>query len=205
MDTLLDLADLSPPVTASGDSPGPAAPRPYLPHHLPDGTPLRLTAGIIADLASIYHDDFTSYLPNRFDEWAVLLWMATRPASEHGAAWRDPREARPPLLADFPALRATVSRWIDDTFCASEADYIRRLALGLWTREHETRVVLSDQKKTDPAMAAPPSTTPPSSSNTSTPSPEAISSPAVTPYGDSPPANSSPPSTASSFTTEASP
>lgn len=133
-------------------APAPESPRPYLRHHLPDGTPLILTAGICADLASIFHDEFTSYIPHRFDEFATLVWMASRPPELRGALWRDRistkdiRQFDPPLMSDYPALRATVSRWIDDTFRASEFDQIRMLALDLWTYHNSARVEVTEKK-----------------------------------------------------------
>jgi Arc/MetJ-type ribon-helix-helix transcriptional regulator len=160
------------------------APRPFLPHHLPDGTPLHLTAGILADLAAIYHDDFTAYVPQRFDEFATMIWMASRPKADRGSGWREPQGQRPPLLSGFAALRATVGRWIDDAFRASESDYIRQLALRLWQHHNEARVTVTDQKKsTETAGTDPPSTTPTASLNTSTPSQEETSSPESAPYG----------------------
>lgn len=159
-------------------------PRPFLPHHLPDGTPLHLTAGILADLAAIYHDEFTAYVPQRYDEFATLCWMASRPKADRGAAWRDPNGQRAPLLSDFPALRSTVSRWIDDTFRASESDYVRQLALRLWQHHNEVRVAVTDQKKSSQDQETDrPSTTPTVTLNTSTPSPEGTFSRETTPHG----------------------
>lgn len=129
------------------------AARAFIPYYLPDGTPLRLTAGILADLAAIFHDEFSAYIPQRADEFSTMIWMASRPRDERGAAWRDSIGGRVPLMADFPAFRATVSRWLDDTFRASEADYPRQAALRLWQYHNEARVTVSDQKKSQPVTA----------------------------------------------------
>lgn len=156
--------------------------RPFIAHHLPDGTPLHLTAGILADLAAIYHDDFTAYVPQRFDEFATLIWMASRPRELRGGPWRDPVSTRaitefnPPLMSNFQALRATVSRWIDDTFRASESDYVRQLALRLWQHHNEARVTVTDKKKAEDTETTDLlSTIPTDSHNISTPSPEETS------------------------------
>ena len=163
-------------LAAEAAEPEAIAARPFIPHHLPDGTPLRLTAGILADLAAIFHDEFSAYIPQRADEFSTMVWMASRPRDERGAAWRDSIGGNVPLMADFPAFRATVSRWLDDAFRASEADYPRQLALRLWQHHNEARVTVSDQKKSQPVTTKDrQSTTLTASLNTSTPSPEETS------------------------------
>lgn len=173
MDPILTLPDLPPaPDSSLPDN----APRFPLSHCLPDGTPLHLTAGILVDLAAIYQDEadaFAAYIPSRHDEFATLLWMASRPREHCGAAWR---EGSPPLIASFPALRATVSRWVDETFRPSEADLVRSIALDLWVAANKTRTVITEKKAPAAAeTAAASSITPTSSPNTSTPSPEGTS------------------------------
>lgn len=189
MDDLFSIDGLDESAPAVPDA---IAPRPFLPHHLPDGTPLHLTAGILADLAAIYHDEFTAYVPQRADEFATMLWMASRPKDERGGAWRYKRfgkngniaDSQPPLQSDFHALRYTVSQWIDDTFRASESDYVRQLALRLWQHHNDARVTVTDQKKSsqDPETDRP-STTQTASPNTCTPSQPATSSPETAHYG----------------------
>lgn len=148
----------------------PMEPRPYVQHHLPDGTPLILRAGMVADLAAIFGDEFAGYVPQRYDEFAILLWMASRPPEERGAAWRD---GKPPLLSDFAALRAHVSRWLDDTFRASEASYVHRLAIDLWVYHTAARVEIAEKKSPTPEELRSTTLTP--SPSASTPSPEETS------------------------------
>ncbi len=150
--------------------------RPFKAGFLPDGTRLLLTASRVNDMAMLFHDDFSTYLPQRADEWAILLWMATRDPAE----WRDARGEDSPLMLDFPTLRSTVGKWLDEAFRLSEANQIRLLAIDLWMSQNAARVVPSSvQKKTTEADH--PSTPPPSSLNTSTLSPEAIPEPAAMP------------------------
>ncbi len=138
---------------------GDISPRPYLAHHLPDGTPLHLTAGILNNLAAIYSDEFSTWVPSRADEFATLLWMASRPRKDRGAAWLEgvralPSETRkdsPALISDFPALRATVTRWLDDAFRASESGYVIRLGVDLWKLHNAARVAVTEKKTEDQA------------------------------------------------------
>ena len=127
---------------------GDVSPRPYIAHHLPDGTPLNLTAGILNNLASIYSDEFSTWVPSRADEFATLLWMASRPRKDRGAAWL---EGSPALISHFPALRATVTRWLDDAFRASESGYIIRLGVDLWKLHNAARVTVTEKKTEDQA------------------------------------------------------
>jgi len=127
---------------------GDISPRPYLAHHLPDGTPLHLTAGILNNLASIYSDEFSTWVPSRADEFATLLWMASRPRKEHGAAWL---EGSPALISDFPALRAAVTRWLDDAFRASESSYVIRLGVDIWKLHNASRVSVTEKKTEEAA------------------------------------------------------
>ncbi len=154
-DAILDIEGIeeSGPVVVAG-----IEPRPYLAHHLPDRTPLVLTAGIVMDLAAMFQDDFLTYVPQRADEFSFLLFMASRPASERGSVWRD---GSPPLMSDFPRFRSTVSRWVDDTFRASEADYVRRLAIDLWLHHTGTKASVHEpQKKTETDHLSTPRTEP---------------------------------------------
>lgn len=168
MDTPLDIPGLA----ASDTAPVPTGPRTPARGHLPDGTPLHLTAGIAVDMAAIFHDEFTAYFPQRADEFAILLWMASRDKS----AWRTvPPGRTQPLLTDFPALRAEVMDWIDTAFLPSESDLIRSIAIDLWFSQVATRVVLSEKKNPPAApIADPPSTTPTPSPKSSTQSLAAI-------------------------------
>lgn len=144
----IPLDDTPPDFPPSGPAAAaPLPPRRVFPGCLPDGTQLHLSAGIRVDLAAVYGEEFSYYYPQRQDEFATLLWMAAQPPAERGAAWRDPRpDGAPPLLSDFVALRATVSRWVDDVFRDSEADLVRTIALALWVQHDETRTVFTEKK-----------------------------------------------------------
>jgi hypothetical protein len=108
---------------------------------LPDGTQLKLTAGILVDLASIFHDEFTAYVPSKNDEFAFLLWMASHKPAE----WRESSNGKP-LIADFISMRGVVLAWIDETFQPSEADLVRTIALDLWMHHAKARVVITEKK-----------------------------------------------------------
>lgn len=136
------------PGTETASETGDISPRQYIAHHLPDGAPLFLTAGILNNLASIYSDEFSTWVPSRADEFATLLWMASRPRKDRGAAWL---EGSPALLSDFPALRATVTRWLDDAFRPSESGYVIRLGVDLWKLHNNARVTVTEKKTEEPA------------------------------------------------------
>lgn len=108
---------------------------------LPDGTQLKLTAGILVDLASIFHDEFTAYVPSKNDEFAFLLWMASHKPAE----WRESEKGKP-LISDFIAMRRVVLDWVDNTFEPSEADLVRTIALDLWMHHAKARVVVTEKK-----------------------------------------------------------
>ncbi len=95
---------------------------------LPDGTQLKLTAGILVDLA-------------KNDEFAFLLWMAAHKPAE----WRESEKGKP-LIADFIAMRRVVLEWVDEAFQPSEADLVRTIALDLWMHHAKARVVVTEKK-----------------------------------------------------------
>lgn len=148
-DTIFTIPGIEPeailPAAAAGDA-QPEAARTRLPGHLPGGQPLHLSAAIRCDLATIFHDEFTSYFPQRQDEFAFLLFMAAQPPVDRGKAWRAPRPDGPPLMADFAAFRQHVAEWVDATFRDSEFEDIRPLALELWMRHDRTRVTITEGK-----------------------------------------------------------
>lgn len=133
-------------IAAMAAAPEETAARPMRPGYLPGGQPLHLCAAIRCDLATIFHDEFTTYIPQRQDEFAFLLYMAAQPAADRGKAWRAPRPDGPPLIADFAAFRQAVADWVDATFRDSEWDQIRSLALELWTRHDRARVTITEGK-----------------------------------------------------------
>lgn len=151
-DTLLSIPELDAPAKTPVVTEEYLPPREPQPNCLPDGIPLRLTAGIVVDLATLYAEEFAAYYPQRTDEFAFLLFMASQPIEDEGAAWRD---GKPSLMGDFGAFRKVVLKWVSDNFRPSEATLIPFIALNLWMTAMGKKVtVLEDeQKKTDVVSA----------------------------------------------------
>lgn len=141
---ILDIPELAPVVPEiESDNLQPRSPAPNC---LPDGTPLRLTAGIVVDLATLFAEEFAAYYPQRTDEFAFMLYMASHEPRE----WR---EGKPSLMGDFTAFRNTVMDWIDTAFRPSEATMIPFIGLNLWLTANGRKVTVVDdeQKKTSAA------------------------------------------------------
>lgn len=132
--------------------------REYRPGFLPDGTPLRLTAGILLDLSEFHYQDFTLYVPSSPGEWAQLLYMASR-GGEAPGPWHQMRAGgEKPLMSDVHAFRAEVSRWVSEAFRPSEFSQVVPLGVDLWISANKPKALpVEVQKKTseDPPQTRP--------------------------------------------------